>query len=104
MEIKELHTLLNTVYPAAFWEFPKGKAPKMPFITYFEPNAENFGADNKVYYSGHRISVELYTLQRDIAAERAVEALFDARDIFWTKEVTHLDDEDCYEAIYSVEV
>ena len=104
MGLSELHALLNSVYPAAYWEFPKGKAQAMPFITYFEDNSDNFGADNKVYHHFKRISVELYTKTKNVQAERAVEALFDAHDLYWEKVSTHLDDEDAYETIYSLEV
>jgi hypothetical protein len=44
------------------------------------------------------------TKDKDPAAEEAVEAAFDAADIYWEKTETHLDDEDAYEVIYSLEV
>lgn len=104
MEIKQLHELLSSVYPAAYWEFPEGKAPKMPFITYFENGSDSFGADNKVYFSGKRISVELLTKAKSPAAEAKLEELFSKNDIYWEKDETHLDDEDAYEVIYTLEV
>lgn len=57
-----------------------------------------------VYHHRKRISVELYTKTKNISAEEAVEAAFDANDIYWEKTETHLDDEDAFEVIYELEV
>ncbi len=104
MELKTLGELLETVYPTAYWSFPEKKAPDMPYLVYFEESSNNFGADNKVYHHRKNISVELMTAAKDTSAEEAVEAVFDAYDIYWEKTETHLDDEDAYEVIYSLEV
>lgn len=104
MEIKDLGNLLNEVYPTAYWSFPEKKAPKMPFITYFENGSDNFGADNKVFYGKKMVSVELYTKKKDPKAEANVEAALNEADIYWEKTETHLDDENAYEVIYSIEV
>ena len=104
MELKTLGELLATVYPTAYWSFPEKKAPEMPYLVYFEESSNNFGADNKVYHHRKQIAVELMTAIKDPSAESAVEAVFDANDIFWNKTETHLDDENAYEVIYTLEV
>lgn len=104
MTVKELGELLEKVYPTSYWRFPEKKAPPMPYITYFEDASDNFAADNKVYHHIKQFSVELMTKDKDPAAEEAVEAALDAADIYWEKTETHLDDEDAYEVIYSLEV
>lgn len=104
MELKELYDILKTVYPTAYWSFPEDEAPAMPFITFFENSSDNFGADNKVYHHRKQISVELMTKTKDPTAESNVQAALDAADIYWEKTETHLDDEDAYEVIYTLEV
>lgn len=104
MELNDLYTILSRVYPTAYWSFPEGEAPALPYLTYFENGTDNFGADNKVYHKIKSISVELLTKQKDPAAEAAVEAALDEAEIFWDKTETHLDDEDAFEVIYSLEV
>lgn len=104
MELSDLYTILSAVYPTAYWSFPKGEAPAMPYITYFESSSDNFGADNKVFHHRKQISVELLTKTKNETAEEAVEAAFDTNEIYWEKTETHLDDEDAYEVIYSLEV
>lgn len=104
MTLEDLGNLLESVFPTAYWSFPEKEAPPMPYLTYFEESSDNFGADNKVYHHRKRISVELLTKKKDPEAEKAVENAFDSADLFWEKTETHLDDEDAYEVIYSLEV
>ena len=104
MTLDELYVILSAIYPTAYWSFPENNAPEMPYITYFEESSDNFGADNKVYHHRKRISVELLTKKKDPEAEKAVENAFDSASLFWEKTETHLDDEDAYEVIYSLEV
>lgn len=104
MELNTLGELLESVFPTAYWSFPEKKAPPMPYLIYFEEASDNFAADNKVYHHRKQIAVELMTAVKDPSAESAVEAVFDANDIFWNKTETHLDDENAYEVIYTLEV
>lgn len=104
MGLDELKNILSAVYPTAYWEFPEGKAPKMPYICFFENSSNNFGADNVVYHPRNRISVELYTLKKNREAESKLEAAFLNAELFWNKEETVLEDENCYEVIYTLEV
>ena len=104
MALDELYTLLSAVYPTAYWSFPEGQAPAMPYLVFFEESSDNFGADNRVYFHRKRVAVELMTKTKDPDAEGAVEAALDAADIYWEKTETHLDDEDAYEVVYNLEV
>lgn len=104
MTLEALGTLLNTIAPAAYLVFPEDEEPSMPYITFAETEAENFGADDKVYHSGRRVMVALYTRERDTTLEGSLEAAFNQADLYWTRSVDWLDDEDAYEIIYFVEV
>ena len=104
MGLDELKGILEAVFPTAYWEFPKGKAPKMPYICFFENYSTNFGADNVVYHPRNRISVELYTQKKSREAESKLEAAFLNAELFWNKDETVLEDENCYEVIYTLEV
>lgn len=104
MALEDLYTILSRVYPTAYWSFPEGNAPAMPYLVYFVNSSDNFGADNVVYHPRERVSVELYTKTKDMAAEAAVEAALNSAGIYWEKTETHLDDEDAFEVIYDMEV
>lgn len=104
MEIKKIGEILETVYPTAYWSFPENEAPPLPYLIYFEDSSDNFPADNIVYHPIKRIFVELYTKKRDPSAEKKVEDAFLAAELFWQKTLAHLDDEDAFEVVYTLEV
>lgn len=104
MALDALYDILKVVYPTAYWSFPENEAPPMPYLTFFENASDNFGADNKVYHHRKQISVELLTRQKDTTAEAAVESALNNAEIFWQKTEAHLDDEDAFEVIYTLEV
>lgn len=82
--------------------FPVGNAPPLPFICYLFSSTNNFNADDVVYQVINRISIELYTENKDLEAENVVEAAL--KDLCWEKSEEYLDDEQCYEIIYEIEV
>jgi len=82
--------------------WPVGKAPKLPFICYLATDTQNFDADNIVYHKIQNVAVELYTAKKDVASETLIEDKFAEVGIVWDKDETYLDDEDCYEIIYSI--
>lgn len=108
MTLTELKTLLEGIDGYAdkvtYYAWPVGEAPELPFLCYVEEGADNFGADNKVYYSAKTVDVELYTKIKSTGEEALVEAALTAADIFWTKDSTYLDDEKCWMITYSIEV
>ncbi len=104
MGLDDLYLILSAVYPTAYWSFPEGEAPPMPFICYFEESSDNFAADNIVYHHTKTINIELLTRAKDPEAEQAVETALTNAGIYWEKASTHLDDEDAYECIYTLEV
>lgn len=85
------------------WPAPEA-IPAMPFIAYAEEGSDNFGADNIVYKKISRIRIELYSENKDTASEGAIETMLTNNSIYWEKDETYIDDERCYETIYSIEV
>ena len=82
--------------------FPVGNAPPLPFVCYLFSSTNNFNADDVVYQVINRITIELYTESKDLEAENAVEAAL--KGLCWEKSEEYLDDEQCYEIIYEIEV
>jgi len=102
----ELFTLLNSIQgftgKVAYFSFPENAAPSLPFICFFTPEADNFAADGKVYYSANRYQIELYTKNIDETSETAVEGAL--ADRYYTKTQMYLEDEGVWETIYEIEV
>lgn len=108
MTLAELYTQLTSITgfskKVTYRAWPVGKAPALPFIVYLVDGSDNFGADNIVYKAINRVSIELYSKNKDTASESAIETLLGNLSIYWEKDEVYLDDEQCYEIIYNIEV
>ena len=101
MDLEQVYARLkSTGLPVAYRAFRSLQEP--PFIVYLTDGDNNFSADGRVYFSARQIRVELYTREKDLSAEEAVEAAFS--DIFYTKSQVFIDSEGVYETIYEMEV
>ena len=105
MTLDELNTLLaSTGMPVAYYAFPVGDAPPLPWICYVVTGSSNFIADGRVYQKSNAIDVELYCNEKDPALEARVEAVLADACIPWEKTEQYLDSEKCWEIIYEIEV
>ena len=105
MTLEQFYQMLQGIeLPIAYYAFPEGEAPPLPFLIYFEMNTDNFAADGIAYHEIKRMAVELYIQRRDITLEQKIEKTFTDNGIFWNKEFTYLDTEKCYEIIYEMEL
>lgn len=108
MTLAELKTNLSSITgfsdKVVYRAWPVGKAPALPFICFMVDGSDNFGADNIVYKAINRVNVELYSKNKDTTSEGLIEALFETLGIYWEKDELYLDDEQCYEIIYNIEV
>ncbi len=105
MTLEELAGMLEkTGFPFAYDHFAEGESPDPPFVCYLLPGSDNFSADGKVYYRISEVRVELYTDQKDFAAEGKLEDALDACGIFYEKSETWIDSEKLYEVLYVFEM
>lgn len=108
MTLNELKSSLSSISTfqnkVAYRAFPVGKAPKLPFICYLVTGTDNFDADNKVYCVLQNVAVELYTAKKDVATEQKLEDKFAEIGLVWEKDEAYLEDENCYEIIYSTTI
>lgn len=108
MTLAELYTALTSITEfkdkVVYRAWAVGQAPPLPFICYMVEGSDNFGADNIVYKAINSVRVELYSKNKDTTSEGLIEALFEDHRIYWEKDELYLDDEQCYEIIYNIEV
>lgn len=108
MELTNIYQALSDIpgfnKKIAYRAFPEGAAPALPYITYLQTYTHNFAASNKVLLPIRHIQVELYTAQKDISSESAVESCFDNLEIVWDKTEIYLDTERMYQIIYDIEI
>lgn len=105
MTFREIAEMIEAIgLPFAYYSFPEGAAPLLPYIVYYYPGTENFPADNKVFQVIQTLNIELYTKTKDFSQEAAVEAVLDACGLVWDKTETYINDEHMYEVLYEMEV
>lgn len=105
MPLENLVTILkSTEMDVAYQHFKAEDDVDMPFITYQEVASNNFIADGKVYAKVSHLYVTLWTEKKDVTAEQTLEGVLDSYDIPWLKNESYLEDEQCYEITYEVEV
>jgi len=105
MTFEEVKQILNeTGLPFTYYSYPVGEVPNLPYMVFYYPNTENFGADDVVYAHISVLNVELYTKNKDFQTERAVESVFESHGLFWDKSESYLDSEHMYEVLYEMEI
>lgn len=103
MTLAELKTKLDTSdLPVAYMSFPETEAPSMPFICFMATYTDNFGADGTVYEVIQAAEVQLFTKNKDLTAEAALEGVLDG--LYWNKQDEYIEDELCYRVIYTITI
>ncbi|MGG3888643.1 hypothetical protein [Metabacillus fastidiosus] len=101
MKLAELTKILEaTGYPVAYSHFNEQQVS--PFITYLVDDSPNFFADNKVYKKINDVLIELYTVKKDLAAEKKLEDLLDENDIPYESDEAFIESEKLFQKIYEV--
>lgn len=100
----EIAAMLEAVgIPVAYYQFPEpGQEP--PFICYFFAGDHDFIADNTNYQKIDRLSVELYTDNKDFGLEKSVEDALNGAGLVWSREDSYIDSEKMNEVAYESEV
>lgn len=90
--------------PYAYDHFAEGESPDPPFICFLYPRAENFGADNLVYYHFNRLDIEVYTDYKDPDMEANIEGVLTAHELYYEKSEVWIETEKMYEVLYELTV
>lgn len=90
--------------PTAYYQFPDGTEQRTPFICFFYPDSRDVYADNSNYQKIEHLVIELYTDNKDFAAEAAVEAALRDHGLTWTRSEAWLGSERMQEVIYETDV
>ena len=74
MSLNELATLLQSIPDfsgkVAYYEFPDGEAPELPYIVYLETGENNFIADNTVFVQCLPSAFKLRLHKSDVQSAR----------------------------------
>lgn len=100
MTLKNLYDAIKSAgFPAAFSSFKKKTEP--PFVTYLDKSRSPVAGDGRAAGWVHNIRVELYTREKDQAAEAKVEAVFDRLGLLYeVADEGEIDTESAYRVGY----
>ena len=108
MTLADLFTILNSITgfenKVAYRAFPVNDAPEMPYICIMATQTDNFDADNQVYKVIQGVDIELYTENKDLTYEEAIETELNNSRIPWDKFEEFIDDENCYKITYEISI
>lgn len=105
MTLSQFAEILNSSgLPVRYGFWKDEDRPTVPYIEYQCTYTENFGAENKVHQVIQHIDVFLFTKEKNLTAEAAVEGVFDANEIFWNKTESYFEDERVYQILYEVSI
>lgn len=99
-----VHAVKSTGTPVVAVRWPKGTTQATPYACWVLDATRNAYGDDRVTVVIGRYDFELYTDQRDLDRERAIEAAFDAAGIAWSKSGGYIESEDLVETIYSTDL
>jgi hypothetical protein len=103
MTDEELYKLLSSKFETAQTDWTgHEKIPKPPYAVYLNSTPGNIAADDKVYISRPRYTVELYTRKQDYVSEGIMEELFDKNDIFWDKDKNWNRELNLFQVVYEI--
>lgn len=105
MTFKDIATLIDGIgYPSSYYQFTEDTAKAPPFICFFYEGDNDVVADNSNYQKIERLILELYTNEKDFAAEAAVENALNNAGLVYTREESFIDSEKLFMVIYSTDV
>ena len=108
MTFQEIASMIESIgLPFSYYMFKGSKndpVPPLPYVIFYYPQSDNFGADNNVYQNITRLNVELYSENKDFDSEKLVEDVLIENDIFFEKYESYIESENMYEVLYESEV
>jgi hypothetical protein len=101
MTKSEIATLVESFgFPNAYYQFSEDTAQPPPFVCFYISGSYDFGADNLNYQAIRELIIELYTDEKDYAAEAVIETALQTAGIFYQTEETYIDSEQMYAVLF----
>lgn len=106
MTRKEIAEMLNSIgIPTAYYQFPDKSGQQPPFICFYYPGNIPLQADNTTYCNGMtKLTIELYTDNKDFDLENSLEETLIANDLPFAKTESYIGSEQMFQITYEMEV
>ena len=101
--LNELAQGLSAIYPTRFSRFENKQKP--PYICYIDTGEENFYGDNDAIVEGLLVDIELYTVNKDLEAERKVKDFLKVNKLPYTFYPSiRIESEDVFQCVFSIKL
>lgn len=101
--LAELAQGLNAIYPTQFSHFEKKQKP--PYICYIDTGEENFYADDDALIEGTLVDIELYTINKDLKAEKKIKDFLRANKLSYTFYPSiRIESEGVFQCVFSIKL
>lgn len=106
MTYKELNLLIAGLgLPYAYNQFPHDTEQEPPFICFLlDDSSDDLMADDKNYQKIRRVSIELYTDQKDFAQEETIETALTNAGLSYVRSESYIESERMFQINYDTEV
>lgn len=105
MTYQDINNLIDSIgLPYTYYSFPEEQAPSLPYLIFYYPNYNDFGADNINYQIIPQMNIELYSNNKDFELEKRVEDVLTSYDLFFDKSETYITQEQMYEVLYEIQI
>lgn len=105
MTAQEINKGLKSLgYPVAYSHFAEGNVPAPPYITYYFPGTDNFSADGVVYMPIDELDIELYSIEKDLEAEKKIADWLTQNGLFYEKLEYYIESEKMIQVIFETEI
>ena len=105
MKAKVVEKLMKSIgLPYAYYSWPEGAAPDLPYVVYYFPTGSTEAADNTVWNGVLALNIELYTNKRSAGVESKIETALAKYDLPFTRSESYLNEERMFEVLYETEV
>lgn len=103
MTQKELYEQLKAIgFPVAYYSFSEEQTA--PYLVYLFSYSSDLVADNINYHEVSNFQIELYTYNKDLTSEKAVEDKLKEINLPYRKLETYIEDEKVYQITYLVTI
>ena len=101
MTLPELAQKLNDLgYPVSYSHFKSAQVP--PFICYLVVDGDTFSADDTVLLESIYVDIELYTVNKDLIAEKKIKDMLKENKLSWLYDEIFIRDEGVFKCTYSI--
>lgn len=87
--------------PVTYWSWTEEEVPPLPYAIYLFTDTQPEAASDTIHAQLTTISIELYTITKDLSAEAIVDGILKANDIVFRKSSLFLQSESMVQTLYT---